>query len=273
MARASGSERGRRAAMPAAAEMASGCSGDHSEPTPATEKDGFKASAAAGQPTLADALWAAYRAAPRPKPCSKELVEAFAFMKKVEPLLFKRKRSRSKPAADQQPAPAPPPPPVGTALDVCGGHAILALLLLIYRKAARSIVLDIDSPRSFGTMVAAWTPWLPAGVGVEVRHGDIHDTLPVLLTELNAGQSLRSPPAPASVTICAIHACDFLTDLVIDAAISSRAAFAVMPCCHKDRHRGQLRQAARSLAIDLGAVVDIVRMGKVWDRDYGCVSI
>ena len=131
------------------------------------------------------------------------------------------------------------------ALDVCGGHGILALLLLIFKKAERAIILDIDSPRSFSTMRAAWAQWLPQGGAdgapdaLECRHGDVHATLPATLTDLRGKR----------VAVCAIHACDFLTDLAMESAMASGVNFGVMPCCHVDRHKGQLKQAATSCQI------------------------
>jgi hypothetical protein len=204
--------------------------------------------------SLSEQLWAAYRAAPRPKPCAKELMEAFAFLKKVEPLIFKRKKGSSRGGAE-------------VALDVCGGHGILALLLVIYRKARRAILLDIDTPRSFATMCTAWEQWLPrddkgpVGVrAIECRHGDVYTTLPAALAELEGTR----------VAVCGIHACDFLTDLCMDSAMAAGQNFAVMPCCHVDRHKGQLKQAASSCQISVGQVLDIMRLGRVWERGYTC---
>ena len=205
--------------------------------------------------SLSEQLWAAYRAAPRPKPCAKELMEAFAFLKKIEPLIFKRRKGdASKSGPD-------------VALDVCGGHGVLALLLVIYRKTRRAIILDIDTPRSFATMCTAWEKWLPrdgkAPVGaqaVECRHGDVHTTLPAALAEL----------AGTRVAVCGIHACDFLTDLCMESAMGAGQDFAVMPCCHVDRHKGQLKQAATSCQISVGQVLDIMRLGRAWDRGYVC---
>ena len=205
--------------------------------------------------TLSEQLWAAYRAAPRPKPCAKELMEAFAFLKKVEPLIFKRQKGdASKGGAD-------------VALDVCGGHGVLALLLVIYRKTRRAIILDIDTPRSFATMCMAWEKWLPrddkapGGVkAVECRHGDVYTTLPAALAELEGTR----------VAVCGIHACDFLTDLCMESAMGAGQNFAVMPCCHVDRHKGQLKQAATSCQISVGQVLDIMRLGRAWDRGYVC---
>jgi hypothetical protein len=182
-------------------------------------------------------------------------MEAFAFLKKVEPLIFKRKKGSAGKGG------------VDIALDVCGGHGVLALLLVIYRKARRAIILDIDTPRSFGTMCTAWDKWLPrddkgpVGVqAVECRHGDVHTTLPAALVELEGTR----------VAVCGIHACDFLTDLCMESAMAAGQNFAVMPCCHVDRHKGQLKQAATSCQISVGQVLDIMRLGRAWDRGYMC---
>lgn len=50
---------------------------------------------------------------------------------------------------------------VHTIVDACGGHGILALLLLIYRKCRRAVVLDISRPPSHMALRELWSEFLP----------------------------------------------------------------------------------------------------------------
>ena len=60
-----------------------------------------------------------------------------------------------------------------------------------------------------------------------------------------------------------IHCCNFLSDVIAAHAVAARAGFALMPCCHADRHGGAMKQAAALLGAPLGVVVDVARLGGI----------
>jgi hypothetical protein len=79
--------------------------------------------------TLEERIWGTFLDSPRPRPPEKELHEAFAFLKKIDRALVRKYR-------------------VVTAVDVCGGHGLLAMLMLMLGKAENAVVLDLQFPPS-----------------------------------------------------------------------------------------------------------------------------
>jgi hypothetical protein len=135
--------------------------------------------------TVAERLWAKFRKAPNPKPAAKELKEALAMVRQVrEPAMVNR-------------LPGPPlhrglalrwvgllTAPHGalglqtnshfkhgvhTVIDVCGGHGILAMLMLIYRKCQRAVVLDLHRPPSHDALKTLWAEFFPPCVPLPPR--------------------------------------------------------------------------------------------------------
>jgi hypothetical protein len=243
--------------------------------------------------TVAERLWAKFRKAPNPKPAAKELKEALAMVRQVrEPAMVNR-------------LPGPPLKTgalrclalhwvglltaahgalglqtnshfkhgVHTVIDVCGGHGILAMLMLIYRKCQRAVVLDLHRPPSHDALKTLWAEFFPTCVHVprpprqaihavsphvdaacigramavlccrdaelEFRECDMTEALPgeIALAQAAAGDLGR-------VAVYALHACDFLSDIAMDAAIAAHADFAIMPCCAKACKRERLARNA-----------------------------
>ncbi|EKX42742.1 hypothetical protein GUITHDRAFT_111111 [Guillardia theta CCMP2712] len=156
--------------------------------------------------TISERIWGAYLDAPRPKPCKKEVDEAFAFLKKVETPLLKKGCM--------------------TAVDCCSGHGLFGLL--------------------------------PQVAQVKFAEGDIAETLPALLDSQAPSHEARQ-----GVRVFAIHACNYLTDVIMDACVERSVSFAVMPCCHADRFNGRVRHAASLLEVPLAHFVDIARIGSL----------
>ena len=74
------------------------------------------------------------------------------------------------------------------------------------------------------------------------------------------------------MAVFAIHACNYLSDVITDAAVSAGAPFAVMPCCHADRSKGALKQAAALVGITMPEALDIARMGALLGDGYSGYS-
>ena len=72
----------------------------------------------------------------------------------------------------------------------------------------------------------------------------------------------------APITV-AVHACNFLTDFVMEASMAQSVPFCVVPCCHSDHSPGaQLTVAARACGTEIGLLIDAIRMGKAIERGY-----
>lgn len=224
--------------------------------------------------TLEERLWASWRSAPRPKPATKELRESFAFFKKAADPLAKAARSGDRALPLR-------------AVDCCGGHGILAMLMVAYRKCDEAVVVDLMQPASFANLRAAWSrDGLLGDAGltsVEFVQDDISSALPAEL-ELMApisGSATTAAPAAAPLrrrlVVMACHACQFLTTEIVEmccnAALFGRAncaPVAVMSCCPKDEDGGRLKSAAKALGVPLGAAADLVLFGRMHERGLTC---
>jgi hypothetical protein len=192
-------------------------------------------------------------------------------------------------------------------VEVGAGHGMLSLLHLAFRRCDHALLLDVAQPASYATMRRAWAPFLAAGARVEYA---VENAIPTLRPRLAALLGQRQQPAqpsaaadaagtdaadgdiggstaasggPASYAGCdtaprarrvvclGVHACDLLTDFILERAMDAGADFAVVTCCHKDRSPGrQLSVAARACGVRPGVFVDAVRMGRVIERGYRC---
>ena len=254
--------------------------------------------------SLEERIWGAFLDSPRPRPPEKELQEALAFLKKIDRSLTKKFN-------------------VVHAVDVCGGHGLVAMLLLIMGKAKKCYVLDLHFPPSAACLLQAFAAagLLRDPADVLWVKGDVVDTLPQVLDSLSAltvtreqrkggveygvadgdpndgvgvgternvgddeGATREISGASASVAskatvanvkpavnaVVGIHACNYLTDVILDAAVDASVPVALMPCCHADRTAGAMKQAAAVVGISLASVVDIARMGSLMERGFAC---
>lgn len=76
---------------------------------------------------------------------------------------------------------------------------------------------------------------------------------------------------PSTLAVVAVHACNFLTDAVIETCVAAGVDFAVMPCCGRDTlTAGQLTRVASTLKTSLHAVVDVTRFGMILGHGFDC---
>ncbi len=105
----------------------------------------------------------------------------------------------------------------GRVVDLCGGHGLLALaMLLLDDSSPEALVVDTVRPASSSTLhdaiVLAW-PRLAGRVTYRVAGVEEVET------------------HPTDVVVSG-HACGALTDVVLARAVEGRARVAVLPCCH-----------------------------------------
>ena len=104
----------------------------------------------------------------------------------------------------------------GRVVDVCGGHGLLAHLLLVLDQSSPSaLVVDKKVPPSASELHSALTAVWPALSRVTFATDDLDDV------EILAGDVVVSS-----------HACGALTDRILDRAAKAGASVAVLPCCH-----------------------------------------
>ena len=105
----------------------------------------------------------------------------------------------------------------GRVVDLCGGHGLLAqILLLLDDSSPSAVVADATLPLSHAkvhaALVAAWP-----------RLADRVDFVQASIDDVD----IR-----ATDLVVSIHACGALTDRVLARASAARARVAIVPCCH-----------------------------------------
>ena len=105
----------------------------------------------------------------------------------------------------------------GRVVDLCGGHGLLAAVMLVLDDTSpEAVVVDKIMPRSGVKLRDAVAGEWPRLAGrVEFLERDLGD-IEVRPTDL----------------LMSVHACGALTDRIIERAVAARARVAVLPCCH-----------------------------------------
>jgi hypothetical protein len=138
----------------------------------------------------------------------------------------------------------------GRAVDVAGGHGLLAhMMLLLDDTSPVAVVIDPASPPSaaklHAALTGAWPRLAQRVVFLKQRFEDV---------SLDAGDVVVSS-----------HACGGLTDQVLDRAASAGARVAVLPCCH-DLDIGDTGALSGWMA---GATaIDVMRAVRLQQRGY-----
>lgn len=105
----------------------------------------------------------------------------------------------------------------GRVIDAAGGHGLLAhLMLLLDDTSPTALVVDPTPPASTVALHQALCTEWPRLDGRVTFHAEDIGRVSLTTTDV----------------VVSIHACGSLTDRILDAATSARAAVAVLPCCH-----------------------------------------
>jgi hypothetical protein len=105
----------------------------------------------------------------------------------------------------------------GRVVDMCGGHGLLAhIMLLLDDSSASAVVIDRTVPPSSAKIHESLTADWPRLAGrITFLEREVEDIEVI-----------------ASDVVVSIHACGALTDRIIARAVAARARVAVLPCCH-----------------------------------------
>ena len=175
-------------------------------------------------------------------PTLKEFHESWAFVNSVRSYFFQKSKSKSISKSKK----------IRIVIDVAGGHgAIAALFVLLESSIERSIVIDpaIVTSGKLG-IHEAWFMSLDMDMEekkLEYRHESLYTALPSLLQELIYNNKIDK----TCILVVACHACQHLSDAVLDISERYGVHVAVMPCCQKD-HNGTWKAAAYNLGIGHG---------------------
>jgi 8-oxo-dGTP pyrophosphatase MutT (NUDIX family) len=141
-------------------------------------------------------------------------------------------------------------------IDVAGGHGALAALLLITTSAQEAIVIDPANVGN-GNVERAWKDFY-RNKTLKYRYECLRAGLPDEL------QRVLQTTSPRRVLVVACHACQHLSEEILDIACRFGVHAAVMPCCQKDTSPGSSwKSTSKNLSIPIEKVMDILLAGKM----------
>lgn len=166
-------------------------------------------------------------------PSIKEFKESFGFAKTVQS--FFRKNVFS------------------VVVDVAGGHgALAALLLIMFPTVEEAIVLD-PADVGKGSVQRAWGKFFKKKT-LRYQPECLRTGLPKELRKLKK----------SNVLVVACHACQHLSEEILEIASGFGVSAAVMPCCQKDPSPGSTWKAtSKNLDIPVEKVMDLLLAGKM----------
>ena len=153
---------------------------------------------------------------------------------------------------------------VDCVIDVAGGHGALGALLLITTAATEAVVVDPACVGRAG-VERAWGTHL-RGKMFRYRHECLRTGLPNELEDF-----IRRKQTDASrILVVACHACQHLSEEIVDIACRFGVQVAVMPCCQRDTSPGcAWKAASKNLGIPVNYVMDLLLAGKAMSWSVG----
>lgn len=135
-------------------------------------------------------------------------------------------------------------------VDVAGGHGLLGQMLWLLDQSSPSVVVvDPAVPPSAATLHAALVrEWPPLAARTTFVAADLADV-----------------PVSTGDLVVSCHACGALTDVVLAAAVNTRSAVAVMPCCHD---ASTSPTTGLTGWMDDALAIDVVRAVRLSDAGY-----
>ncbi|VEU42334.1 unnamed protein product [Pseudo-nitzschia multistriata] len=142
-------------------------------------------------------------------------------------------------------------------IDVAGGHGALGALFLICTSASKAIVLDPANVGG-GRIQQAWGKFMGQDKQLSYRRECLRTGLP---DELKQALQMTTR---YRILVVACHACQHLSEEILEIACRFGVHAAVMPCCQKDRSVGSTWKAAsKNLSIPVAKMMDILQCGKM----------
>jgi hypothetical protein len=143
-------------------------------------------------------------------------------------------------------------------IDVAGGHGALAALFLIYTAASHATVIDPANVGG-GRIQQAWgSEFMSKDKRLTYRRECLRTGLP---DELEQALKVTSRNR---IQVVACHACQHLSEEILQISCRYGVHVAVMPCCQKDRSPGSTWKAAsKNLSVPVAKVMDILQCGKI----------
>jgi ADP-ribose pyrophosphatase YjhB (NUDIX family) len=157
-------------------------------------------------------------------------------------------------------------------LDVAGGHGALGALLLITTPTVRRAVVVDPAVVGNGAVERAWRPYWtstnPDSPAKELRyrHECLRTGLPSELDHAIAVENVD----PAKILVVACHACQHLSDEILQTSLRYGVQVAVMPCCQRDPTQGcNWKAASKNLGLPIPVTMDLLLVGKAMSWGVG----
>jgi 8-oxo-dGTP pyrophosphatase MutT (NUDIX family) len=171
-------------------------------------------------------------------PSFKEFNEGYAFCNATKSMFRKQNES------------------IEVVVDVAGGHGALAALYLVTMPSTQHAIVIDPAQVGGGGVDRAWKRFFPTKT-LRYRYECLRTGLPDELTRI-----LRVTPRHR-VLVVACHACQHLSEEILDIACRFGVHVAVMPCCQKDHSGGSWKDTSKNLSIPIAKVMDLLLAGKI----------
>jgi 8-oxo-dGTP pyrophosphatase MutT (NUDIX family) len=148
-------------------------------------------------------------------------------------------------------------------IDVAGGHGALAALFLVTTSARTAIVVDPVTVGG-GGVSRAWGNFFQ-GKELRYRYECLRSGLPAELES-----ALKSTRADR-ILVVACHACQHLSDEILDISCRHGVHAAVMPCCQKDPSSAgsSWKEISKKLNVPIEIIMDVLLAGKAMSWTTG----
>jgi 8-oxo-dGTP pyrophosphatase MutT (NUDIX family) len=148
-------------------------------------------------------------------------------------------------------------------IDVAGGHGALAALFLVTTSARSAIVVDPVAVGG-GGVSRAWGTFF-RGKELRYRYECLRSGLPAELES-----ALKSTQADR-ILVVACHACQHLSDEILEVSCRYGVHAAVMPCCQKDPSSAgsSWKDISKKLDVSIEILMDVLLAGKAMSWTTG----
>jgi 8-oxo-dGTP diphosphatase len=177
-------------------------------------------------------------------PNIKEFKESYAFCNAVRNA-FRKQKSKQQLEVD-------------IVIDVAGGHGALGALFLICTSAYKAVVVDPANVGGGGVWKAWGVEFIGPDKQLEYRNECLRTGLPDELEKALARTSADR------ILVVACHACQHLSEEILNISCQTGVHVAVLPCCQKDQSPGSSwKSTSKNLSIPFASVMDLLQCGNI----------
>ena len=179
-------------------------------------------------------------------PSLKEFKEGYAFCNSVRSTFAKSNKRE--------------PISIKIIVDVAGGPGTLAGLFLARMTSVQEAIVIDPAQVGKNGVCRAWKDQFFPNKTLRYRYECLRTALPDELFRILQETKIQ----PQEILVVACHACQHLSEEIIQISCNYGVHVAVMPCCQKDTSPGSVwKTASKNLSIPFAKVMDVLLAGKV----------